>query len=57
MNKKPKLDINNMNEKQRKNDHMFSDILGGSASVRSHKGKKAGDLVIATNDWQTADLK
>jgi hypothetical protein len=34
--KKKQLDINNMRDKQRKNDHMYSDILGGSSG-----GKKS----------------
>jgi len=56
--KKKRLDINNINDKKRKNDHLYSDIFGNEGSVRSPTGtKKAGDLVLSTNDWATADVK
>ena len=56
MNKKT-LDINNLNDKKRKNDHLYSDIFGNASSIRSPNAKKSEDLVLSTYDWQTADVK
>lgn len=57
------MDLNNMKDTQRKKDHMYSDILGGTGTGRLNQSaaKKGGrkepklenDLQFAKNDWQT----
>jgi hypothetical protein len=42
--KRPGIDINNMNDNTKKNDHLYSDILGGSAPVRTPVQKKPDDF-------------
>lgn len=49
---KPKLDINNMADNQRKQDHLYSDILGSSsAGTKSQKtlGLKSSEVSAASN--------
>ena len=52
--KKKSVDINNMKDKQRKKDHMYSDILGssgngGKVQQTTHKTKNE-DLQISGHD-------
>ena len=52
--KKAPVDFNNLNDKKRKNDHLYSDILGAEPRVsemRSPECKKGN------NDWQSSDIK
>jgi len=46
--KKKKLDINNLKDNQRKKDHMYSDILGGSGTTNRVTGsaKKKGTIRV-----------
>jgi hypothetical protein len=42
--KRTNVDFNNMNDTHKKQDHLYSDILGGSQPVRSPAPKKTDDL-------------
>lgn len=56
--KKKRIDINNLNDKKRQNDHLYSDIFGTEGRVRSPTGLKSnGDLVLSTNDWASTDVQ
>lgn len=56
--RKTNIDVNNVHDKKRKKDHMYSDILGAEGNVESRSGlKQADDLVLTTNNWQTTDIK
>ena len=49
---RPKLDVNNLADKQRKQDHLYSDILGNSlAGSKSQKniGLKSSEVSAASN--------
>lgn len=49
--KKKTLDINNLNDKKRQGDHLYSDIFGNASSMRSPGGKKGENLLLSSNDW------
>lgn len=56
---KPKLDINNLADKHRKQDHLYSDILGSSSNgTKSQKniGLKSTEVSAASN-WSQQDVK
>ena len=47
--KKNTLDVNNMNDKQRKHDHMYSDILGTGPSVGARSTANLNQAQAAAN--------
>ena len=53
---KSKHDINNLADQKRKQDHMYSDILGqgGQGGRGSPNRKKNADLVLSSSTWNTA---
>lgn len=71
--KKQAFDINNLNAQQKKQNHMYSDVLGACSSssnlrlsmtlhgrggaTRTANRRTQKDLHLASNTWSTADLK
>lgn len=54
--KKKRLDVNNVNDKKRQQDHMYSDILGNNTG-RGIPQKEKGDSKPGVQGWQTPDVK
>ena len=48
---KPKLDVNNLADKHRQKDHLYSDILGGNGNSSSQKniGLKSNEVSSSSN--------
>lgn len=58
---KPKLDVNNLADKQRKQDHLYSDIMGSDLSLAQSQSKKNLGLksneVSAASNWAQQDVR
>jgi hypothetical protein len=63
--KKKGYDVNNLADKNRKTDHMYSDIMGSrnlvsgnrNGTVKSPNKKVQSDLHLASNTWSNADVR